>query len=50
MTIINFGLYHDCDIEDVPTSYLKWLAENINDDDELVEDVEEELRYRKDHE
>lgn len=48
--ILSFGKHRGKDIEDVPTSYLKWaLNSGAIDEDDEVEEVEAELRYRKDH-
>jgi hypothetical protein len=32
-TIVPFGKYSGHDIEDIPSSYCKWAAENLDDDD-----------------
>lgn len=46
--IVHFGKYKGVDVEDLPSSYLRWLAENCNDDS-LCEAADEEYRYRSDH-
>ena len=46
--IMTFGKYKGQDIEYVPSSYLKWLIENSEDDD-LIGPAEEEYQYRSDH-
>ena len=46
--IIPFGKYKGTNIEDLPSSYLKWLAENC-DNDEICEAADEEYRWRKDN-
>ena len=43
-----FGKHKGTDIEDLPTDYLKWLAENCDDDD-ICEAADAEYRYRMDH-
>lgn len=43
-----WGKYKGYDIEDLPTDYLKWLAENC-DNDEIFTAADEEYRYRCDH-
>lgn len=43
--IIPFGKYKGTDIEDVPSSYLKWLSENC-EDDEVREEAEKEYKFR----
>lgn len=42
------GKYSGREIEDVPSSYLKWVVENL-EGEELLEAAEEELRCRDDH-
>ena len=46
--IMPWGKYVNKDIEDLPSSYLKWLAENC-DDDEIAEAADEEYRWRETH-
>jgi hypothetical protein len=46
--IMPFGKYHGTDIEDLPSSYLKWLAENCQDED-ICEAADKEYSYRNDH-
>jgi hypothetical protein len=51
MSILTFGTHKDKDIEDVPSSYLRYLLESNWFDEkypELVKEVEEELGYRSD--
>jgi Putative quorum-sensing-regulated virulence factor len=43
-----WGKHAGKEIEDLPTDYLKWLAENCDDED-ICEAADEEYRYRKDH-
>lgn len=43
-----FGKHKGEDIEDLPSSYLKWLAENC-DDEEICEAADEEWQWRQDH-
>lgn len=35
-------------VEDLPSSYLRWVAENFEDDD-IATAADEEYRYRTDH-
>lgn len=42
-----FGKYKGQQLEDLPTSYLYWLAENIEGNAELVKEAEEQLTLRK---
>lgn len=42
-----WGKHKGEDIEDLPTDYLKWLAENCDDEDICLA-ADEEYRYRKD--
>jgi len=46
--LMPWGKHLGTDIEDLPTDYLKWLAENC-DDDEICEAADEEYRCRQDH-
>lgn len=43
-----WGKHKDEEIEDLPSDYLKWLAENCEDDD-ICEAADEEYRWRKDN-
>jgi len=46
--IMPFGKYKGKDLEDIPSSYLKWLAENCENDD-IATKADEEYRWRSDH-
>lgn len=46
--LMPWGKHRGQDIEDLPTDYLKWLAENCDDDD-VCEAADEEYRWRLDH-
>lgn len=46
--IMPWGLHKDKDMEDIPTDYLKWLAESCDDDDICLA-ADKEYRYRLDH-
>lgn len=46
--IMPFGKHKGADIEDLPSGYLKWVAENV-DDEELAEAADAEYRWRSDH-
>ena len=46
--IMPWGKYQGVDIEELPSGYLKWLAENC-DDNALCEAADKEYRYRDDH-
>ena len=51
MSIIFFGKYKGKDIEDVPSSYLKYLLESDWFDKkypDLVKEMDKELKYRND--
>ncbi len=44
-----FGKHRGEDIEDVPTSYLQWVSENFDDNEDneaLLEEVDEEIDRR----
>lgn len=51
--VLPFGKHKGKSIEDLPTSYLTWLAENVSTKDELgaavVESAEQELKFREDN-
>ena len=47
--LMPFGKNKGKDLEDLSSSYLRWVAENVDTNDELVEAAEDELRYRDDH-
>ena len=40
-----FGEHRGEDIEDIPSDYLRWLAENCNDEEIAIE-ADEEYRFR----
>lgn len=51
--ILEFGKHRGQELEDVPTDYLRWLMETLEDDDKfahrypgLYEEVEDELDAR----
>lgn len=44
-----FGKHKDEEIEDLPSSYIKWLAENIEDDDEIRLEAGQVYQYRTDY-
>jgi uncharacterized protein (DUF3820 family) len=41
-----FGKHKGEDFEDLPTSYLQWIAENLEGKDDLVEEAEYQLKLR----
>ncbi len=43
-----WGKYRGQDLEDVPDSYVRWLAENC-EDAAIRDEAENEIKYRKDH-
>ena len=43
-----FGKHKGEEIEDIPSDYLKWVAENI-DDEEIYRAADEEYQWRKDN-
>lgn len=43
---IPFGKYKGQQLEDVPTSYLYWLAENIEGNAALVKEAEDQITMR----
>jgi len=46
--IMPWGKHKGKDIEDLPSSYLKWLTENC-DDDKICEASDEGFSWRSDH-
>jgi len=41
-----FGKYKGQPIEDVPTSYLYWIAENVEGNAKLVKEAEDQIAMR----
>lgn len=41
-----FGKHRGKDIEDIPSSYLRWLSLNC-DDEEIAENADEEYQHRE---
>lgn len=46
--VIYFGKYKGKDLEEIPSGYLKWLAENC-EDDEVATAADDEYNWRTDH-
>lgn len=46
---VNFGKYKGKTIEEIPSSYLKWMISTIEDKEDLIAGAETELQYRTDH-
>ena len=46
--IMPWGKHVGKDMEDIPSSYLKWLAEKC-DDDEICEAADQEYQFREEH-
>lgn len=42
-----FGKHRGEELEDLPTHYLLWIAENITDNTALVNEAEEQLTLRE---
>jgi uncharacterized protein (DUF3820 family) len=42
-----FGDFKGVDLEDVPTGYLQWVAENVVGRAELVSEIEKQLTMRR---
>lgn len=42
-----FGKYAGQDLEDLPDSYLQWVAENVEGHDALVKECEDQLAMRE---
>ena len=45
---LTFGKYKGEDIEDIPSDYLKWLAENCEQDN-IATAADEEYQWREDN-
>ena len=43
--VLTFGKHKHRDIEDVPSSYLRWITENF-DEGAVMDAAEQELEYR----
>lgn len=46
--IMPWGKHKGEDLEDIPSSYLKWLAENC-EDEEICSAADDEYSWRTDH-
>jgi len=46
--IMPWGKYKGKDLEEVPSGYLKWLAENC-EDDSIATEADQEYKWRTDH-
>lgn len=46
--IVTFGRHKGKSIEDIPSDYLKWLAENA-DNDSIATAADDEYNWREDH-
>lgn len=46
--VLPFGKYEGRSIEEVPSGYLRWLIQTL-DDEEIVEAAENEFRFRTYH-
>ena len=44
---IHFGKYKGTDIEDLPTDYLRWLAENMDNRADMQQEAENQLQLRE---
>lgn len=44
-----FGRYKGEDMEDLPTSYLYWLAENLESHPQIQQEAENQLKLREGH-
>ena len=44
-----FGKYRGKDISALPSRYLRWIEENVENKPELVDVVQQELEYRDRH-
>ncbi len=42
-----FGKYKGIDIENIPSSYLLWVAENVINNSEIVAECNKEWQYRE---
>ena len=42
-----WGKHRGEDVEDLPTGYLQWIAENVTGADALVREAEEQLALRE---
>jgi len=49
LVTIPFGRYQGRQINDIPSNYLKWIIDNVENNDELVEAATEEYQFRNDY-
>jgi hypothetical protein len=49
MTTMPWGKFKGLKIHKLPSSYLKWLAENCDWDDKICEEADEEWQWREKH-
>lgn len=47
MTTMPWGKYKGLKIHKLPSSYLKWLAENCDWDDKICEEADQEWQWRE---
>jgi len=45
--IMPYGAYKEKYIHDIPSGYLQWMAENLDDRPDLQEAADEEYQYRE---
>jgi hypothetical protein len=45
--IMPFGAYKGKAIHEIPSGYLKWMAENLDDHPDLQEAADDEYQYRE---
>ena len=46
---VAFGKYKGKTIEEIPSSYLRWMTLNLDGKDDLIAGAETEIQYRTDH-
>ncbi|MEM5785836.1 MAG: DUF3820 family protein [Syntrophobacteraceae bacterium] len=44
-----FGKYRGQTLEEIPSGYLRWIALNVEDQDELQEAADSEFQWREEH-
>ena len=47
--VMPFGKHAGKTIEELPSSYLRWVCENVEDNDEITESAADELKWRTDN-
>lgn len=44
--MVHFGKHQGKTVEEIPSGYLKWMIDNLEDKEDLVEAADKELAFR----